>query len=305
MQNLNLENGMSSINNFYQMRTYLKTNILHTGVGILMPFQKEYTFSEVLKAITFCQNPNEDKQELINMYDNLYTLNDYRLGIILNSLALCAMDHTNPSGHGLEIFVANGQSVEPILLSGDPSNDGLEGLCLYDENTIIISDFKPLEYIQYVLFHEFMHKLVHEIKEYDYDTLQKHAQSQVEEISSNDFLVNNSEEDFIKSLCYDHIVNNSFYPNTEAQLDEFAANTGAIILRGAINPEEKKFLYDAAKPMLKYFDNIILPKLEKFIVNHPLRQQLNIKNEINEKLLKRINLKNVEKQADFSKTFST
>lgn len=180
--------ALTFANNLKNNRNYLQLKEIRLEPGV------KYPAHEILKGSTFCQNPQEQKESANNFFDILgeFAHKDERVALILNSLALAALDskpdktrlnqiyaqlessndkglkkimeneslaipEKNSSGHGLEIHIADGEDILPLTLLRDEVD--VNGRCYIPFNTIHFSSLNNPEKSLGVFMHEGIHRL--------------------------------------------------------------------------------------------------------------------------------------------------
>jgi hypothetical protein len=254
---------------------------------------EKVSISKILNGVTYCEDPLKDREKLKEIYKKFDTLNDYRLDLVMTSLALKTLETRNIFKHGLEIFVAKGDDLGSLLNRCYKS--GIVGEMNHSFNILFMSKVDNPKNFNLVFSHEIIHKLQRDIiGKLDLQEVEKAVEETKKRILSmnkNDESKRFLEHVFQRLDKYQHL-----YTTKSLLMEEYIADISKIIMFYQYEPHTKETIQKTIQPLLGYFDQHFIPKLEQYILKDKNRALIEIPKSL-EAPLKILEEKNQNKQA--------
>lgn len=230
---------------------------------------------DILKSVTYCEHP-DDVKRVHAMYDTLAGYKNNDINLLLNALALKALDKE------LSIYVADGNNIKSLTKNYDDAHTG----GIYFADNILFSQMHAPKKAARTFLHEATHYLLDErLPEtqkgglpFD-NTREGKAAGREFNRAMRAVDVDNREEstNFNKKHVSGRIkAAVESYTCHHDQQSEYAADTSAILakleqLQGRGEEKQSKAAQIRAEtdPLLKFYEKHTHPKLQRFIKDHP------------------------------------
>jgi hypothetical protein len=251
---------------------YISQRNAHVLLPLDIKRNHQYSVFSIIKNATYCMDLQKDCSSVSKIYDTLEGINDYRLSIIFTALALTVLDKKNIHSHGLEICISGTKDIVPLTGNTDYTDN--TGCMNYSFNILMMSNAQDQKNFLLVFPHEVIHNLQHHLNfKIREDFLESIKASK--EIFKG-MTVNDKGYSFIKHT-FDRIESDGVsYSSPKEILEEYLADTAKILVYSKLYPTEKTNILKVYKPIIDYFDNNFVPKLEEYISKNPYKKILQL-----------------------------
>ncbi len=224
---------------------------------------------EILKSRTFVMNPILCNKMMVDLYQHLEKVGDYRARHILKFIAFKILEEDNQKRSRLEIHGTNEAFI--ASLNGETA----KGAYNYLTNKIYVSDIHKKDSAAKTLLHEMIH-FVRRIKtEKDYKELEAAQKKVYERVEKEG---NSKWGDYLQKEILVRAENG--YLTKQDILEENISDMASVFLIGKANSvqyeskvkgkfETEGNLKELAKPLTDYFDRHMIPYMREFIKNQP------------------------------------
>lgn len=250
---------------------------------------KNYKAEDIMMNFTYCQAPKTDRGNMKQIYNELQNTKDYRLSLIQHSTAYSMLEK-NQTGHGLEVYVSISKDIRPIAPM--PMLKNVLGAYIPGENILYMSNVREnKDFAKAIMMHELTHKVRDLFTDKDNKEVDKAENEMRRFFAENKIDKNDKAAIFVKTTILDRIENaRHAYSNQDAIREEMVADVARICVFMEQNPKNAQRMKEVAKPLLNYFDKHMVPRMEQYILNHPMRKVIELPEEMRKNLSKQRNL---------------
>lgn len=259
---------------------------------------KQYKASDILKNSTYCQNPIKDAENVKKIFTNLDQLEHYPSALVYNAMALSMLDNSSMLS-GTKIFVGHEDGNEVNSVSLDFTQT--IGAYLPLENVIYLSNIKDSKHDLGIIIHEASHKLRFLFKKYDNDDIDNAMQKIRDYFNNNEISDKDDAASNIKTCIVDKVdYALSMRLSQDLIREETVADIARLMVYAELNPTERDRIYNVAKPLIQYFEEKVLPRIETFILENKNFRMLDIPENLSLSLRKSKTFHSIESKKELS-----
>lgn len=246
---------------------------------------KKYAICDIIKNSIYCQDVESDKRLISKIIDEITNTKDYRTDLLQVGMAISILDTNNINRHGLEIYVAQGKNISSMIDNPNFGEDS--GAMINSKNILLLTDAKNPISLAMIFMHENIHKLKKMIEFNKMGNLTKaveYTQMNIDKLDEK-----NQIKKFLNYSIFERLEENKCAYSTENKiLGEYLAEIGKILIYCKIFPQYKEEVFAITKPMMDFFDQEFVPKLENFILKSPRLQYIELPKIVEEKIQEQI-----------------
>lgn len=189
--------------------------------------------------------------------------------------------------NGLQVHFADYTSGDVSTLMCNPGFQGVLGVFVPTENLIRVAEPNRPQRALRTEKHEYMHHFISLLPEIEVLEIFACAAEIISELK-NEILNcqdNNKGIKFLKEEIFIRVDSNKeVYGNIRSMLEEYVVGLAEIYLYCEQHPDRKKAIMGLIRPFSNWFTTSILPKMEKYIRNHPKKNTIIIPDWVEKRL---------------------
>lgn len=250
----------------------------------------KYSPLEIMQSNTFMYHNKNSSYQIDRLYQSLQNTKNEHIALIFSCAALCALD--DEENKPLEYRFSRENGIADMTLN--PMRKFTRGCFDPNKNLIFVSNIENTLEALHTMVHESMHKIRFMLPSKNFESL---LNASVE--STTTYLENiknfkyDDDMDLYRYNMIERMARGGVYTKLFRYLEEHIADYGKIVIhqefKNANGFETNEDVIKLIKPLEDFFEKEMIPQMQRFIVQHPKKENIQLP-ELVEKGLKCLNI---------------